>query len=228
MKRLMTASLPDSMDCMDRRSWLTQTAGVLAAGACSRIASAEPSNESQINVGLITEPTAHHRINYLDALASLSGVRSVAVVDHTGSTFDDSRRRLGNRFHGDGFKDARKMLATVRPELTVFTTEGERFPEYDEWRTAEKTEKEEHQKRVKELENDPAGLMLFALEKLTGKSSAAELKQESPVSLQPHLIHPVKTESKQRVGRNELCPCGSGKKYKKCCLNKSGVNPLHN
>ena len=22
----------------------------------------------------------------------------------------------------------------------------------------------------------------------------------------------------QKVGRNELCPCGSGKKYKKCCL----------
>ena len=25
----------------------------------------------------------------------------------------------------------------------------------------------------------------------------------------------------QKVGRNEPCPCGSGKKYKKCCLNKS-------
>lgn len=24
----------------------------------------------------------------------------------------------------------------------------------------------------------------------------------------------------QKVGRNELCPCGSGKKYKKCCLGK--------
>ena len=23
-----------------------------------------------------------------------------------------------------------------------------------------------------------------------------------------------------KTGRNELCPCGSGKKYKKCCLNK--------
>jgi uncharacterized protein YchJ len=23
-----------------------------------------------------------------------------------------------------------------------------------------------------------------------------------------------------KVGRNEPCPCGSGKKYKKCCLNK--------
>lgn len=23
----------------------------------------------------------------------------------------------------------------------------------------------------------------------------------------------------QKIGRNQLCPCGSGKKYKKCCLN---------
>ena len=22
----------------------------------------------------------------------------------------------------------------------------------------------------------------------------------------------------RRIGRNDLCPCGSGKKYKKCCL----------
>jgi len=25
---------------------------------------------------------------------------------------------------------------------------------------------------------------------------------------------------KKDIGRNSLCPCGSGKKYKKCCLNK--------
>ena len=24
----------------------------------------------------------------------------------------------------------------------------------------------------------------------------------------------------QKIGRNQLCPCGSGKKYKKCCLNR--------
>lgn len=31
--------------------------------------------------------------------------------------------------------------------------------------------------------------------------------------------HPATTPapSDQRVGRNELCPCGSGKKYKRCC-----------
>ena len=33
------------------------------------------------------------------------------------------------------------------------------------------------------------------------------------------LSEPIRTEPK--VGRNEPCPCGSGKKYKKCCLNKS-------
>ncbi|WP_238374901.1 SEC-C metal-binding domain-containing protein, partial [Aggregatibacter actinomycetemcomitans] len=25
---------------------------------------------------------------------------------------------------------------------------------------------------------------------------------------------------KRKVGRNDPCPCGSGKKYKKCCINK--------
>ncbi len=29
----------------------------------------------------------------------------------------------------------------------------------------------------------------------------------------------IKLENK-KIGRNELCPCGSGKKYKKCCLLK--------
>ena len=27
------------------------------------------------------------------------------------------------------------------------------------------------------------------------------------------------TIGKPKIGRNELCPCGSGKKYKKCCIN---------
>ncbi|MBP3821260.1 SEC-C domain-containing protein [bacterium] len=26
-----------------------------------------------------------------------------------------------------------------------------------------------------------------------------------------------KIEITQKIGRNDLCPCGSGKKYKKCC-----------
>lgn len=30
----------------------------------------------------------------------------------------------------------------------------------------------------------------------------------------------VKVRTKPKIGRNESCPCGSGKKYKKCCMNK--------
>jgi flagellar basal body-associated protein FliL len=29
-----------------------------------------------------------------------------------------------------------------------------------------------------------------------------------------------------KVGRNEPCPCGSGKKYKQCCESKAGSNRL--
>lgn len=33
-------------------------------------------------------------------------------------------------------------------------------------------------------------------------------------------------EINYNVGRNDSCPCGSGKKYKKCCLTKQQINPL--
>ena len=33
---------------------------------------------------------------------------------------------------------------------------------------------------------------------------------------------PVRKVSK--IGRNDPCPCGSGKKYKTCCLGKDGQN----
>jgi SWIM/SEC-C metal-binding protein len=32
------------------------------------------------------------------------------------------------------------------------------------------------------------------------------------------LLNPIKPKiSEDKVGRNDSCPCGSGKKYKKCC-----------
>ncbi|HAO21754.1 MAG: hypothetical protein BWK80_28225 [Desulfobacteraceae bacterium IS3] len=40
-----------------------------------------------------------------------------------------------------------------------------------------------------------------------------------PSSSQPRLA------GKQKIGRNDPCPCGSGKKYKKCCLMKKQRNP---
>jgi SWIM/SEC-C metal-binding protein len=31
------------------------------------------------------------------------------------------------------------------------------------------------------------------------------------------LLNPPKPVQSAKIGRNEPCPCGSGKKYKKCC-----------
>ena len=88
---------------------------------------------------------------------------------------------LLSQFAQEGIEEARQLLVGRELDfegrglrnylLETCTLTGERFPEYDEWQTAEKIEKEEHWKRVKELEGDPQGLLLFALEKLTGKKT---------------------------------------------------------
>jgi hypothetical protein len=104
--------------------------------------------------------------------------------------------------------------------LETCTLMGERFPEYDEWMAVEKAEKEEHWRRVKELEGDPKGLLLFALEKLTGKKAPELPKAKPPILPSPRPSLPRKPEVKQKVGRNDPCPCGSGKKFKACCMRK--------
>jgi hypothetical protein len=35
-----------------------------------------------------------------------------------------------------------------------------------------------------------------------------------------------KVRKKNKIGRNDRCPCGSGKKYKKCCLKKEMINQM--
>jgi preprotein translocase subunit SecA len=35
-------------------------------------------------------------------------------------------------------------------------------------------------------------------------------------------IEPIRNRE-EKVGRNEPCPCGSGKKYKQCCMRRAGV-----
>ncbi|GEM_PF-3948425 len=42
-------------------------------------------------------------------------------------------------------------------------------------------------------------------------SEVSETSQQAPAS-------PAPVKSKPDVGRNDRCPCGSGLKYKKCCL----------
>lgn len=42
-------------------------------------------------------------------------------------------------------------------------------------------------------------------------------KQEDISDIKRILPPPVPLKAPPRIGRNDYCPCGSGKKYKKCC-----------
>jgi len=65
--------------------------------------------------------------------------------------------------------------------------------------------------RMKELES--------VFEK-NGWKYKIELEPDKPENIKDLeiLLNPLKTSiAEKKVGRNEPCPCGSGKKYKKCC-----------
>jgi hypothetical protein len=44
--------------------------------------------------------------------------------------------------------------------------------------------------------------------------------QGSPASQPARPLPAPRTASGEKVGRNDPCPCGSGKKYKRCCYLK--------
>jgi hypothetical protein len=180
---------------------------------------------------------AHHfRLYATDPLEYVHSDLAVAKCLHLFRQEKDYDIRVNlahallSHFAQEGIEEARELLLGQELDfesrglrnylVETCTIMGKRFPEYDEWRAAEKTEKEKHWKRVKELEGDPAGLVLFALEKLTGKKTADKPKSTPSVPLAPRQSLAFKSESKQRVGRNDPCPCGSGKKFKKCCMKR--------
>jgi len=80
---------------------------------------------------------------------------------------------------------------------------------------------------VTESLNDATALMQHAVE-YANHSHQWQLKGNSPSSLSSKKNRgSVKTfKSSKMVGRNDPCPCGSGKKYKKCCLAKDEKNNI--
>lgn len=60
---------------------------------------------------------------------------------------------------------------------------------------------------------------------------ATQSIEEAAIKNQKILNIPRKTRTIVReytkVGRNDLCPCGSGKKYKHCCLNSNKLEGYH-
>lgn len=112
-------------------------------------------------------------------------------------------------FATEGIEPARQFILTtpLDPEvievridlLTACKVLGERFPEFDEWTEAAKQDTEFRKNWYKKM----TGVDEFDLDD-------EELDEPPPDTIARHT----------HVGRNDPCPCGSGKKFKKCCLPK--------
>jgi len=67
-----------------------------------------------------------------------------------------------------------------------------------------------------QLDDDMADSLFEAASELIPQEEVEQFrKRQEKHYIDPTPSEPVRTEPK--IGRNEPCPCGSGKKYKKCC-----------
>ncbi|MCP3893574.1 MAG: hypothetical protein GY706_02960 [Bacteroides sp.] len=55
------------------------------------------------------------------------------------------------------------------------------------------------------------------------ESHHARLKSLYRLYKKRHNISTTPVRANRKVGRNDPCPCGSGKKYKRCCLGSSSI-----
>ncbi len=95
-----------------------------------------------------------------------------------------------DEYKKEGFNLFLSMIETVK-EQTVSTLMRVQIVQDDE---VARLEEEQRRKREKELE--------------MAKAAGAGSQNETPKTVR---------RQEEKVGRNAPCPCGSGKKYKKCC-----------
>jgi hypothetical protein len=115
----------------------------------------------------------------------------------------------------------RSMANLQEDLLTVATVLGVTVPEADAWRR-EMAQEESRRQRIfqrsaQKLAQLQRGNRLLADAQARSDSRKAKYGQPA-LKLRPA---PVAATTTARVGRNERCPCGSGKKFKQCCLKRS-------
>ena len=116
---------------------------------------------------------------------------------------------LGGDYEEDEAMDLRLDLIVAASLMEVA------LPEKEQWQAEVEKNREKREKKVRfyaEPDEDEEEPPLPPLK-----------KKESP-------LLPSKKEEppppKEKIGRNDPCPCGSGKKFKKCCIKKYGNDLL--
>jgi hypothetical protein len=148
------------------------------------------------------------------------GLARAALSHFASEAIEPTRKLLGSQqIRGD----AREL----RNDLVAICTIMEHsFPELEAWRAAIEQERQENDRRLEEVAGDPLATMQLALERAREYFQSDEVSNtEKPPTPVPAKVAaekrlPAKTVGRagQGTGRNDPCPCGSGKKYKKCCM----------
>jgi hypothetical protein len=132
---------------------------------------------------------------------------------------------LLRQFASEGIEPLRQLIlgGPLDPEmremrkdfLTACTLMEVGFPEMEQWREETKRDAEENKE--------------FCAKQYPSLAKIADLLSEDPQTAEEEIEIGFDRETppvQRKVGRNDPCPCGSGKKFKKCCLKKQGNRNL--
>lgn len=106
--------------------------------------------------------------------------------------------------------------------LRVCDVLGRTIPEYEKWKADQKQNEQERLRIAEKSKSDPMKGLLHAMERFTDEKPSEMVEEDEEPAADPigDTPPPSIRSSRQHVGRNDPCPCGSGKKFKKCCMRK--------
>ncbi len=127
----------------------------------------------------------------------------------------------------------RPIFVRMMQEKFGMKTTTEQIADYlgEQWLLSEKERLEQEEQRLlfekeraeRENERVEQEHQRLLLEEERLKRELREAKEES---LRRQVAASQQGPLPQRIGRNDPCPCGSGKKFKKCCIKKYGHDSL--
>jgi hypothetical protein len=130
---------------------------------------------------------------------------------------------LLSQYADEGIEPVREMVQRraydpsnsdlMRKVVAVSTALGVTFPEYPIWKREAEERLAKQERRMKEMQGF-----------LQAPANPAHLPKPAPARERDDYLERKPTpflRSEKQVGRNDPCPCGSGKKFKKCCMNRS-------
>jgi SEC-C motif len=152
-----------------------------------------------------------------------------ALLDHFSLEGVEPARQL-IKYH-DLTSDIRHLRSSLIAACKIM---GTRFPEFDVWEAEATTDAQDEKGQTQELQKmayEAGGDLGLLVEKM--KAKLAQEQRVAPGQSPPRHSHltprlprsqerrfGVSSSDRNRVGRNDPCPCGSGKKFKTCCMRR--------